>query len=109
VAPAAAALARALRVSPLVAVRRVAERAQLPAPAFGRCFGAALAALPRSRPGGGGDFYATALKRFGRRFTRDLVASVLEGKTSYIEASRLLDLRGPSTVEALSRRLGLAS
>lgn len=101
-------LTRELRVSSLVAVRRVFERSELPARAFEGCFSAAVEALPKGSGSAGGNFYATALKRVGHRFARDVIASALEGNTTYTEAFRLLGVRNSTAFQELSRRVGLA-
>lgn len=101
-------LTRELRVSPLVAVRRVAERSELSTSAFRRCFSATVEALPKERDVTGGNFYATALKRVGHRFARDVVASTLEGNTTFTEAFRLLGVRSSASFQELSRRVGLS-
>jgi Zn-dependent peptidase ImmA (M78 family) len=102
-------LTRALRVSPLVSVRRIAERSELSADLFGRCFNAAVQALPATGGGSGGDFYATALKRVGERFARDVIASTLEGNTTYTEAFRLLGVRNGTAFEEILRRVGVSA
>ncbi len=101
-------LTRELRVSPLVAVRRVAEHSELPERVFTRCYQATVDALPKTGGGAGGNFYATALKRVGHRFARDVVASALEGNTTFTEAFRLLGVRNSTAFQELSRRLGFA-
>jgi hypothetical protein len=53
---------------------------------------------------GGGDYYALALRRIGRRFARDVIASALEGNTTYHEAFRLLGVRNSTTLAKLSSR-----
>ncbi len=100
-------LMRELRVSPLVAVRRVVERSELPARIFEHCYGALVQALPKASGGAGGNFYATALKRVGHRFARDVIASTLEGNTTFTEAFRLLGVRNSTGFQELSRRVGL--
>lgn len=102
-------LRRDLRVSPLVAVRRVAERSELPAKVFERCFSAAVEALPKASGGAGGNFYATALRRVGHRFARDVIASTLEGNTTFTEAFRLLGIRNSAGFQELSRRVRLSA
>ncbi len=102
-------LSRELRISPLVAVRRVAERSELPANTFARRFRAAVLALPKASDAAGGNFYATALKRVGQRFARDVIASTLEGNTTFSEAFRLLGVRSGAAFQELTRRVGLSS
>jgi Zn-dependent peptidase ImmA (M78 family) len=101
-------LTRKLKVSPLVTVRRVIERSELPANTFARCFSDAVEALPKASEGTGGNVYATTLKRVGHRFARDVIASTLEGNTTFTEAFRLLGVRNSTAFQELSRRLGLA-
>ncbi len=102
----ATALSRDLRVSPLVAMRRVAERSELSASTFRRCYQTMFEELPRPSAAGGGNFYALALTRVGRRFAEQVVLSTLEGNTTYAEAFRLLGVRGAGAFDELSRRVG---
>jgi hypothetical protein len=90
-------------------VRRVVERSELPANTFQRCFRAAVEALPKASEGTGGNFYATALKRVGHRFARDVIASTLEGNTTFTEAFRLLGVSSSAAFQELSRRVGLSA
>jgi Zn-dependent peptidase ImmA (M78 family) len=100
-------LTRELRVSPLVAVRRVSEHSQLTEGAFTRCYQAAVAALPTRGASSGGNYYATTLRRVGHRLARDVIASTLEGNTTFSEAFRLLGIRNSTVFDELARRLGL--
>lgn len=101
-------LASELRVSPLVTLRRVAERAELPEATFHRYYRRVFKALPVRGAKEGGDFYAVALKRVGRRFAQNVVLSTLEGTTTFTEAFRLLGVRGSHTFHELAHRLGMA-
>lgn len=83
------------------------ERSELPARIFEHCYGALVQALPKASGGAGGNFYATALKRVGHRFARDVIASTLEGNTTFTEAFRLLGVRNSTGFQELSRRVGL--
>ncbi|MCC6311617.1 MAG: ImmA/IrrE family metallo-endopeptidase [Trueperaceae bacterium] len=103
----AARLSRDLRVSPLVTVRRVAERSAMSDASFRHCYRRVHDSLPEKAQGGG-DFYAIALTRVGKRLAREVVASTLEGNTTYMEAFRLLGVRGSDTFRRLSSRLGFA-
>ena len=57
--------------------------------------------------GGGGNYYTTKPIQVGKRFARDLIASTFEGRTSFTEAFRLLDVKKVSTLEGLGRSLGV--
>ncbi len=64
------------------------------------------AALVAER-GGRADYYTTKPVQVGKRFTRELIASTLEGRTTYTEAFRLLDVRKTATFEGLGQQLGI--
>lgn len=57
--------------------------------------------------GTGGNYYNTKPVQIGKRFARALVASALEGQTSYTEAFRLLGLKKAATFDRLAERLGV--
>jgi len=65
-----------------------------------------IAAIVAER-GSGGNYYNTKPVQVGKRFARALVASAMEGQTSYTEAFRLLGLKKSSTFEGLADRLGV--
>lgn len=65
-----------------------------------------VAAIVADR-GSGGNYYNTKPVQIGKRFARALVASALEGQTSYTEAFRLLGLKKASTFDGLADRLGV--
>lgn len=67
---------------------------------------ARVAALIAER-GGGGNYYNTKSVQIGKRFASAVVASALEGQTSYTEAFRLLGLKKASTFDGLADRLGV--
>lgn len=67
-----------------------------------------IAALRVERSsGGGGNYYSTKPIQVGKRFARDLLVSTFEGRTSFTEAFRLLDVKKVSTLEGLGRSLGV--
>jgi len=57
--------------------------------------------------GSGGNYYNTKLVQIGKRFARAVVASALEGRTTYPDAFRLLGLRKAATFDQLAQRLGV--
>jgi Zn-dependent peptidase ImmA (M78 family) len=67
---------------------------------------ARVAALIAER-GGGGNYYNTKPVQIGKRFARAVVASALEGRTTYPEAFRLLGLKKSATFDQLAHRLGV--
>ena len=66
-----------------------------------------IESLDIRRSTSGGDYYVTKPVQVGKRFARDLIASTLEGRTTYTEALRLLGVKKVSTLEGLGRRLGV--
>jgi Zn-dependent peptidase ImmA (M78 family) len=67
---------------------------------------ARVAAIIAER-GSGGNYYNTKPVQIGKRFARAIVASAMEGQTSYTEAFRLLGLKKASTFDGLADRLGV--
>lgn len=106
---ATARLARRFKVSTLVILQRLRDAGRLSWDQFTDAYDAErhrLAALPRKA--GGGDFYATTGARFGKRFTRALVHSALEGRTQYRDAYKLLGISKAETFRELGRNLQFA-
>ena len=61
-----------------------------------------------ARPeGGGGNFYNTLPVRVSRRFATALVTDTIEGRTTYLDAVKLLGFKSMSTFEKFSRELGV--
>lgn len=63
-----------------------------------------VAALVAERKGGG-NYYNSKPVQVSKRFARAIVASALEGQTSYAEAFRLLGLKKAATFDQLAHRL----
>ena len=100
-------LARRFKVSTLVALRRIRDTGTLSADAYWTAYEAELERLRGLPKGSGGDFYLVLGARASRRFARALVASTLEGRSSFTEAFRLLGLKKMSTFRKLGDSLGL--
>ena len=60
-----------------------------------------------SERAGGGNYYTTKPVQVGKRFARELIASTLEGRTTYTEAFRLLGVKKTATFEGLGQQLGV--
>ena len=57
---------------------------------------------------GGGNYFNTNPVQVGKRFARELIASALEGRTTYAEAFCLLGVSKTTTFLGLGRQLGVA-
>ena len=102
-------LARYFKVSTLVILRRIHDAGFLTRQAFRSAYAEELDRL-RALPGGkGGDFYLALGARVSQRFARAIVASTLEGQTSFSESFRLLGFRKMATFNKLANNLGLGS
>lgn len=100
-------LARQFKVSTLVILRRIYDTGGISWDEFHSAYGeemSRLQDLPGSR---GGNAISNIGTRASKRFARALVISVLEGRTSYTEAFRLLGLRKLSTFEKVAASLGV--
>lgn len=60
-----------------------------------------------SQKSSGGDFYRTLGSRTSKRFARAMVASTLEGLTSFPEAFRMLGMRSATTLFRTAKELGV--
>ena len=100
-------LATCYKVSRLVILRRLFDARMLTREQFEEAYGTELArirSVPRSP---GGDFYLSMPVKIGRRFARALVASTLEGHSSFTEAFRLLGIKKMATFNELGHTLGV--
>lgn len=100
-------LARQFKVSSLVILIRAHEAQKLTTDQFSALYDSELGRLASVRSGNGGDFYRTQRSRLGRRFASAVIASTLEGDTSYTDAFRLLGIRKVETFTELGRSLGV--
>jgi Zn-dependent peptidase ImmA (M78 family) len=102
-------LARYFKVSQLVILRRYKDVGKLTTERFWDEYNDEIARLRSVAPGGGGgNFYATEGVRVGKRFSRALVGSVLEGHTLYRDALRLLAMKKIGTFHEFAHSIGVA-
>ncbi len=102
-------LARYFKVSTLVILRRLLDAGAVRGDEFRETWvreRARLIAFAAARGAGGGDFYRTTLSRVGKRFTRALVESTLEGQTLYRDAFRMLGVAKTETFHTIGREVG---
>ena len=103
-------LARRFKVSVAVVLRRTKDVVGLSDDAYWHAYRqAAKQAQESQKKKRGGDYYRNSGARCSKRFARALVASVLEGRTSYTESMRLLDIKNPSTLGTLAQKLGVGA
>ena len=100
-------LARRFKVSTLVILRRIHDAGQLTRQELWAAYDAEVNRLRAMPRGSGGDFYLTLGARVSKRFARAIVASTLEGQTSFIEAFRMLGVKKLATFNELGRNLGM--
>ncbi len=105
-------LAAHYKVSTLVMLARLREAGQLSWDEFMARYSAehqrVMALMHSSHEGGdGGNYYNTQLRRLGRPFTRAVISSTLEGRTTYRDAYRLLGAVKHSTFEGLAETAGV--
>lgn len=104
-------LARQFKVSTLVALHRLYDAKYLTEAQFREEFASELArilAIMEDGGGsGGGNFYNTQPVRVGKRFTRALIESTLEGQTLHRDAFHMLGFKKVSTFNELAARMGI--
>lgn len=101
-------LARRFKVSTLVVLRRIFDAGALTWDPFRQAYKEELERLLAIPRGSGGNFYLTQAARLGRRFSRALVVSTLEGQTLHRDAFRLLGFSKLETFRELGKSLGVA-
>ena len=102
-------LARHFKVSTLVVLRRIHDTGKLDTEEFWSAWRKELIRLRRYQTGKGGNYYLSAGARTSKRFARSLAVSTLEGRTTFTEALRLMDMKKVSTFMNLAQNLGVTS
>ena len=104
-------LAREFKVSTLVALRRLFDAGFITQAALWQHYRDEQERLRtlRERSSPGGDFYRSLGARTSKRFARALVASTLEGLTSFPDAFRMLGVRKTATFFEAARELGVTA
>ena len=104
-------LAEHFKVSTLVILRRLFDLGRIERDTFWNAYDAELDRLREfARQGqSGGNFYYTTMARAGRRLTRALISSALEGQGSFTESLHLLGFRKMATFNELARLAGVTT
>jgi Zn-dependent peptidase ImmA (M78 family) len=96
------------KVSRLVVIRRLHDEGLVTSRRYSELWAKELATLRAvHRPNGGGEFYRTQLARVSPTFAAELIATVLEGRESYVDAFRMLGISKTSTFDEMRERLGV--
>lgn len=104
-------LAREFKVSTLVALRRLFDADFLDRAALWEYYREEQVRLRQlsERASKGGDFYRSLGARASKRFTSAIIASTLEGLTSFPDAFRMLGMRKNATFYEAARELGVTA
>ena len=102
-------LARTFKVSTLVILRRLLDAGWLTREHFDAAWKQENEHLRKLVQAGSssGDFNRTTVARVGRRFTRALIVSTLEGQTLYRDAFRMLGVKKTKAFSNLAREAGV--
>ena len=100
-------LARRFKVSTLVVLRRIHDIGELGRDKFRSAYQEEADRLKDLSGSSGGNPIRNVGARASKRFARAIATSVLEGRTSYSEAFRLLSIRKLSTFEKVVESLGV--
>lgn len=95
------------KVSSLVILRRLRDAGYLSPSAFRQAYDQEWKHLANVQTRSGGDFFRTHSARVGARFTYDLIADTLRGRTLYTEAFYLLAIKKQATFDKIKADLGL--
>ena len=104
-------LAREFWVSTRVALRRLFDAGFITQAALRQHYREEQERLRtlKEQSSGGGDFYRSLGARTSKRFARAIVASTLEGLTSFPDAFRMLGMRKTATFYEAARELGVTA
>ena len=100
-------LARRLKVSTLVVLRRIYDAGALNQEQFWATYRQEMSRLRLLASGTGGNAVRNVGARVNKRLARALVVSALEGRTSFTECFRLLGVKKHSTFRNVAASLGL--
>ena len=100
-------LARRFKTSRLVVLRRLHECGFLTWDQYQQTYQTEYEQALERAGGSGGDFYRTQPARVGTTFAQAVIASTLEGDTSYTDAFQMLGFKKTSTFYELADRLGV--
>lgn len=102
-------LAREFKVSTLVALRRLFDAGIITQSVLWQHYREEQERLRllKERSSPGGDFYRSLGARNSKRFSRAILASTLEGLTSFPDAFRMLGMRKTATFYEAARELGV--
>lgn len=95
------------KVSSLVVLRRLRDTGYLSHQRFRDAYDNERRRLSASRTTSGGNFYQTQMARTGERFSYDLIADMLSGRTLPMEAFRLLAIKKQATFDKIKTYHGL--
>lgn len=100
-------LARQFKVSTLVVLRRLHDVKIIDRDKFWSAWWAESERLKQFNKGSGGNYYLSVNARASKRFARALATSTSEGRTTFTEAMRLLDIKKVSALEKIAQSLGV--
>jgi Zn-dependent peptidase ImmA (M78 family) len=103
-------LARFFKVSTLVILRRLYDAGILDYATYHTAYDDELErflSIEPQKTGSGGDFYNSTLVRTGHRFSKAVLSSAWEGRTSFTEAMRMLGVKSMDTLRSMSQRLAV--
>ncbi len=99
-------LARRFKVSALVFLRRLHDTGKLGRNEFWSAYREEMDRLRQHASSRSGNHYLNVGTRASKRFACSLIASALEGRPSFTESLRLLDIKKMSTFREVAQRLG---